>query len=154
MSPALAAYVVERSEGLPLLAEELAEGGTGPDAGVPPTFAGEVTRRVTSLAPATRGVLQAAAVLGGDAEWSLLPELAGLPEDLVWEALRTAVSAHLLLLDGGDLRWRHALTRDAVLATVLPPERASQADARRRRSRMKRNRGQANANATRKVSTI
>jgi DNA-binding CsgD family transcriptional regulator len=124
LSPALAAYVVERSEGLPLLAEELAEGGTGQEKGVPPTFAGEVTRRVTSLAPAARAVLQAAAVLGGDAEWSLLPELTGLPEDLVWEALRTAVSAHLLL-DAGDLRWRHALTRDAVLATLLPPERAA-----------------------------
>ena len=40
-------------------------------------------------------------------------------------ALRAGVAANLLTADGPRLTWRHALTRDAVLATLLPPERAA-----------------------------
>ena len=41
------------------------------------------------------------------------------------EALRAAVDVGLLVVADGQLRFRHALTRDAVLATLLPPERAA-----------------------------
>ena len=40
-------------------------------------------------------------------------------------ALRAAVGQALLVADGPALRWPHALTRDAVLAVLLPPERAA-----------------------------
>ena len=39
-------------------------------------------------------------------------------------ALRAAEEARLLLVDAGTLRWRHSLTREAVLSLVLPPELA------------------------------
>ena len=38
-------------------------------------------------------------------------------------ALRAAEEARLLTVEAGTLRWRHALTHEAVLALV-PPERA------------------------------
>ena len=40
-------------------------------------------------------------------------------------ALRAAADVGLLVVADGRLRFRHALTRDAVLATLLPPERAA-----------------------------
>ncbi len=45
-------------------------------------------------------------------------------EAAVLDALRAAVDVGLLVVAGGRLRFRHALTRDAMLATLLPPERA------------------------------
>jgi tetratricopeptide (TPR) repeat protein len=48
----------------------------------------------------------------------------GQPEDVVLAAARAAANANLLRDDVAQLRWRHALFREAVLATLLPPERA------------------------------
>jgi hypothetical protein len=39
-------------------------------------------------------------------------------------SLRRAVRAELLIIDGSVLTWRHALTREAIWASLLPPERA------------------------------
>ena len=71
-----------------------------------------------------RGVLEAAAVLGADPDWTILEEVTGAPEPLVLGALRAA-TPHLLVPEGDELRWRHTLTRQAVLARVTPPERAA-----------------------------
>jgi DNA-binding CsgD family transcriptional regulator len=92
---------------------------------VPPSFAGLVASRLDALDPTARRVLRAAAVLGEDPDWALLAEATGVAEQEVLDALRAATAAGLLVTDGGRLRWRHALTRDAVLAAVLPPERAA-----------------------------
>jgi hypothetical protein len=43
---------------------------------------------------------------------------------MVLRALRSAASTGLLVAHGTRLRWRQALARDAVLATLLPPEQA------------------------------
>jgi DNA-binding CsgD family transcriptional regulator len=119
--------VVERAEGVPLLLEELAEdeGGVVAAGGIPLTFATEVGRRLSSLSPELRSVVQAAASLGGDPDWTFLPRVAEVAEGEAWQALRAGVAAHLLVQDGSGLRWRHALTREAVAATLLPPERAA-----------------------------
>jgi DNA-binding CsgD family transcriptional regulator len=45
-------------------------------------------------------------------------------EAAVLAALRAAAEVGLFVVADGQLRFRHALTRDAVLATLLPPERA------------------------------
>ncbi len=111
-----------RAEGLPLLVEELSpQTPAGP---VPPTFAGLVESRLGALAEPHRRVVSAAAVLGVTPDWSLLGQVTGMAEDDVLAALRAADTAHLLVTQDLTLRWRHALTREAVLATVLPPERA------------------------------
>ena len=116
--------LVARSDGLPFLVEEL----LGADAGssrVPPTLAGLVTRRLAGLPEAGRPLVVAAAVAGGDPDWRLVSAVTGAAEPAVLQALRGAVEVGLLTVEDGRLRWRHALTRDAVLATLLPPERAA-----------------------------
>lgn len=101
--------VVARADGLPFLVEELAASG----ADVPPTFAALVADRLAALSPPTRKAVFEAALAG--------------PEWLDPATAREAIG--LLRVDGARLAWRHALTRDAVLAQLLPPERSSLARA-------------------------
>ncbi len=121
--------LLAKAEGLPVLVEDLLAGllEPGREPGpvpVPPTLAGLVARRLASLDEPTRLVLQAAAVLGTEPDWILLTAATGQDEPAVLRALRAASGTGLLVADGTRLRWRHALTRDAVVATLLPPEQA------------------------------
>jgi DNA-binding CsgD family transcriptional regulator len=125
------AAVVARAGGLPLLAEELVDEATGAGArwttaatAVPRTMAALVRRRMALVTPAQQSCLTVAAVAGTDLDWELLPAVLGEPAGLVLAAARAAVNAHLLDDDGSQLRWRHALIREAVVAALLPPERA------------------------------
>jgi len=138
---AVEALLGARADGLPFLVEELLAGLVGAGAlverdgrwaaddplgwRVPPTFADAVGRRLDALSAPARTVLHAAAVLGGQFDWSLLPAATGLHDTEVVAALRQAVNAQLLTAEAGGFRFRHALTRDAVLDDLLPPERAS-----------------------------
>ncbi|GEC17878.1 hypothetical protein PHY01_01610 [Pseudonocardia hydrocarbonoxydans] len=140
--PDAAALLTATADGLPLLVEELTtglvrSGGLRREAGrlgvagtpaprVPDPFARLVEARLTALAPAHRDLVVAAAVLGPELDWALLVPATGAPERDVAAALRAAHGAGLLV-DGP--RWRHALTRDAVLATLSGPERAVHAAA-------------------------
>jgi DNA-binding CsgD family transcriptional regulator len=127
-------FLVDRSEGLPFLVEELLAGARGADPAwnrvnpavpVPPTLAGLVEGRLVGLAPERRRVVEAAAVLGRDLDPIVLAAIVGLDEAAVIDALRAAVEVQLLVEAGIELQWRHALTRDAVLATVFGPQRAA-----------------------------
>jgi DNA-binding CsgD family transcriptional regulator len=91
---------------------------------VPPTLATLVAERLATLDEPARAVLHAAAVLGPELDWRLLAPVTGAAEPQVLGALRAAAEQALLVADGAALRWPHALTRDAVLAVLLPPERA------------------------------
>jgi DNA-binding CsgD family transcriptional regulator len=144
-TPDLPAEVVAllgaNADGLPFLIEELLAGlvgagvlveqdgswsTTGPVGGrVPPTFAEAVARRMEALPAADRGVLHAAAVLGRRFDWSLLGAVTGSGEPDVLAALRRAVSAQLITAERDGFRFRHALTCDAVLGSLVAPERAS-----------------------------
>ena len=112
----------ERSDGLPFAVEELL---AAPGATVPPTLGALVAGRLAALDDAARAVLHAAAVLGPELDWRLLGPVTGTAEPGVLRALRDAAGQALLVADGAALRWPHALTRDAVLAQLLPPERAA-----------------------------
>ncbi|TDQ55776.1 regulatory LuxR family protein [Actinomycetospora succinea] len=141
MAPAVREHVVGAAEGLPLLVEELAarlaESGAiawrdghwepaGPlPTEVPEAFADAVADRVAALEPADRDVVRVAALLGRDLPWDLLPTAAAVDAATAAGALRRAVDARLLVAGAdGALRWRHALTQDAVLAGLTGPERA------------------------------
>jgi DNA-binding CsgD family transcriptional regulator len=131
-----------RAEGVPFLVEELFAGAVSagalvaeaggwrllPSSGpvVPATFADTVLRRLSALGEEPRLVVRAAAVLGRRFPPDLLPATARLEPGNLAAALRPAVQAQLVEVDGlgPDLRFRHALTREAVLADLLPPERA------------------------------
>ncbi|MHC1560956.1 ATP-binding protein [Actinomycetospora sp. C-140] len=134
-------HVVDAAEGLPLLVEELAarlaESGAvvrrdgrwvaaGPlPREVPEAFAEAVGARVAALDPDARGVVRVAALLGRDLPWDLLPAAAQVDAAAAARAVRRAVDARLLVAGtDGSLRWRHALTQDAVLSALTGPERA------------------------------
>jgi hypothetical protein len=120
--PAALAALVARSEGLPLFVEELvSEERTG----VPPTFRDSVRGRLAELPADERRVLETAAVLDRDVDWELVQEASGSPSPVVLGALRAG--SEMSLLDAGHgtaLRFRHALTRDAVIDGIFPPDRA------------------------------
>ena len=122
LSAAEVRALMARSEGLPFVVEEML---AAPGASVPPTLAALVTDRLDHLPPTARDVLAAAAVLGPELDWRLLGPVTGAAEPEVLRALRAGVDVGLLAVDGEALRWPHALTRDAVLASLLPPERAA-----------------------------
>ncbi|HVX18115.1 MAG TPA: AAA family ATPase [Acidimicrobiales bacterium] len=132
------------SDGLPFLVEELlassVAGGSlvdGPDgwqvqgdAGpvLPHGFEELVRRRVAGLDEWEAGVLSAAALLGSRFDAGVLPEITGRSLPDVTAALRSGVAAQLVVTDSSDPRsfqFRHALTRDALLAQLLPLERSA-----------------------------
>lgn len=127
--------VVRRAEGLPFLVEELlsaavtaADGfsapGRGAQAVVPASFAESVRQRVARLDTMCETVLRAAAVLGDRFDAALLEAIAGVDEGVVLEALRRAIGTQLVTAEEGTAyRFRHALTRDAILGDVPPSQR-------------------------------
>jgi DNA-binding CsgD family transcriptional regulator len=137
---AVQSLVAQRAEGLPFLVEEVLAGLIGDgslverdgrwDAAVvsgtpvPATFADAVRRRLGGLDADSRRVIGAAAVLGRRFDWAVLGPATGLPDDAVVAALRHGVSLQVVVADGDGFRFRHALTHEAVLAGLLPPERA------------------------------
>lgn len=137
---ALRRFLTVYADGLPFLVEELLAGmvadrvlTVAPDGTwsltreiafrVPPAFSETVRRRLLALSPAGVEVLHAAAILGRRFDWLLLVDAIGQPTQEVVATLRAAVGAQLVTADSDGFRFRHALTRDAVLDGVLPPER-------------------------------
>ncbi len=132
--------VAERAEGIPFLVEEILAGLVGEGAlterdgrwhaaglgaaAVPATFAEEVRRRLDTMSAESRQVVSAAAVLGRRFDWDLLGPVTGLAAAAVVGALRDGVGLQLIAAEGEGFRFRHALTHEAVLAGLLPPERA------------------------------
>jgi predicted ATPase len=119
--------VGRRSEGLPLLVEELLSvPASGISQAVPATFGDAVARRLHALPVESRLVVECAAALGRRFDWRLLPAVSALAEDAVQRGLADAVAVQLLRTDAdGEFSFRHALTRDAVLAGLLPPTRVA-----------------------------
>jgi DNA-binding CsgD family transcriptional regulator len=133
--------VLDGAAGLPLLVEELLTGlvergalRLTPDGWertgelvleVPAGLTELVADRLVRLAAPGRDVLRLAAVAGDVVDHRLLAEVLDADEAVVLASLRAGVEANLLAPDGPRLTWRHALTRDAVAATLLPPERAA-----------------------------
>lgn len=136
-------FVVEHSDGVPFLAEELLSGLasvgaltadgrlTGPlTPSVPRTFAATVRRRLETLEPPARRVVEAAAVLGRRFDWRLLPAMTGGGFSDTLTGLRAVVATGLVEAENSEtFRFRHALTCDAVRSEMLPPDLAALARA-------------------------
>jgi len=137
VTDALAALIADKSEGNPLMAEEIArtlrQGGRlveeGGRIGLAPGDTGSllsgnleqlVLSRVDRLAPARKAALQTASVIGRDFSDGLLARALGVDPD-------TAGIAEVpgLIEDRGKGRWRfsHALVRDAVYNSLLSGQR-------------------------------
>jgi DNA-binding CsgD family transcriptional regulator len=112
--------VLDVSEGVPFLVEESLAA-----AGVPRSFADGIRVRLAGLNPPERLVLDTAALLGRQFDWRLLPAATGLSSEVVDAALERGIRSQLLDSDGGAFRFRHMLTREAVLDELLPTRRSA-----------------------------
>jgi DNA-binding CsgD family transcriptional regulator len=100
--------------------------------GVPDSIAGSVRSRIAALGPKVGNVIVSAAVLGRQFDWTLLPSVAGVPEPDALEALQRAHDMQLIepaFGETGVFRFRHSLTREAILSDLLPPDLAARATA-------------------------
>jgi DNA-binding CsgD family transcriptional regulator len=115
------ATVVNAAEGLPLLVEDLL--ATGDLGGLPPRFADSVRARLGRLDAGQRRVLEAAALLGRRFDWRLLERAAGVRGDVVAAALHRGTASQLVVNEGAGFEFRHALTRDVILADMAAADR-------------------------------
>ena len=109
---ALLEHVQRAAEGVPLFVEEIAAAQ-----GVPESFATAVLAQLGSLDGPTRRVVEAAAVLG-DAGAPLLLAVLGIDAVALSAALQRALNAGLLVKSRDVPRFRHVLTREAVLEAM------------------------------------
>ena len=128
LSADLVDVVVERAEGNAYFAEELAQAAleTG-RRDLPTRLVDVLLARISRLSEAALGVVRVAAVAGRRVEHELLAAACaetGLELD---DALREAVSAHVLLVGeggaAGAYAFRHALLQETVYDDLLPGER-------------------------------
>jgi DNA-binding CsgD family transcriptional regulator/tetratricopeptide (TPR) repeat protein len=125
--PALVDTVFDRSEGNPFFVEELLhslqEGASEQE--LPPSLRDLLLARAERLSAPARRLLRTASVAGRWVPERLLAEVASVPAAERYEALREAVDASLLVVDGTGrgYAFRHALTRDAIYQDLLPGER-------------------------------
>jgi DNA-binding CsgD family transcriptional regulator/tetratricopeptide (TPR) repeat protein len=118
--------VFERAQGNPFFAEELvAASVAGLGGELPPTLRDTLMARVELLPDRTQHVLRVAATAGRSVEHDVLAGVAGLPDEALFEALRQAISAHVLVSDNQReaYAFRHALVQEAVYGDLLPGER-------------------------------
>jgi len=114
--PDVRSRVGRASEGVPLLVEELLAAP-----GVPQSISETVRDRLSEFPGRERAVLETAAVLGRHFDWEILPAASGQTPEVVSRALARAVERTLVIADGEGFQFRHALTREAVLMSMLPP---------------------------------
>ena len=114
--------LVNRSDGNAFFVRELVEAARGTD--VPAGVAATVRQRVQTLEPEVVEVLLPAACAGRELDLPVVAAAVGVSVPRVLELLGRAVRAGLLLADGpGELRFRHALVADALVADLLPGQR-------------------------------
>ncbi|WP_344444911.1 ATP-binding protein, partial [Kitasatospora nipponensis] len=144
----LPAAVTERlvrdAEGNPFVVEELLSGMISADVlhhgadgwqvcgdlgiDVPRTVVHSVVQRAARLSPAGRDLLDTAAVLGRRFALPVLKLVTGLDDRGLLVHLRAGIDAQLISPSGPVADWyefRHALTAEALLAELLPAERAA-----------------------------
>jgi DNA-binding CsgD family transcriptional regulator/tetratricopeptide (TPR) repeat protein len=122
--------VARRSEGNAFFAEELVSASSD---GLPHGLAEVLLARIEGLSPATQRVLRIASVAGRRVRHDRLAAVSGLPVDELEQALREAVTHHVLVAASSEpggvgtddaYVFRHALLREAIYHELLPGERS------------------------------
>jgi len=119
--------VFERAQGNPFFSEELvAAAAAGLGGQLPPTLRDTLMARIDVLPDRTQHVLRVAATAGRQVEHDVLAEVAELPDAELFDALRQAISAYVLVADNqrDAYAFRHALVQEAVYGDLLPGERS------------------------------
>jgi DNA-binding CsgD family transcriptional regulator len=121
---ALVDAVWARSQGNPFFAEELTAARDDPS--LSPELQGVILSRVEALARPTQQVLRVVATAGSTVTHRLVAALDVLDVDALDLALSEAVDKQVLVVDvaNAGYRFRHALLREAVYASMLPGEAA------------------------------
>ncbi|MGN6681134.1 MAG: AAA family ATPase [Streptosporangiaceae bacterium] len=139
--PAAVADLLADCDGLPFAVEEILAAAVssgqlldGPDGwevnnrvstSVPDSIVGSVRHRLSGLGPLAGDLLASAAVLGRQFDLTLLPGMAGAAETDVLAELQRAQHVQLIepVIPSNHLfRFRHSLTRHAILSGLLPPD--------------------------------
>ncbi len=136
-------FIVQRTDGVPLYAEEmtkaLLEADVGEDeagrpllaqgvsaAGIPTSLQASLMARLDRLGPA-RDLAQAGAVIGRVFDHDLLAMITDLPDTQLRQNLQRLTDAGLVLAENepgrATYRFKHALVRDAAYATLLREQR-------------------------------
>ncbi len=100
--------------------------------GVPDSIASSVRNRLSALGTDVAGVIVSAAILGRQFDWPLLPKVSPASESDVLAALKRAREVGLIEPVGTgsqSFKFRHSLTREAIVADLLPPDVASKSAA-------------------------
>jgi predicted ATPase len=93
---------------------------------IPRTIQDAVQRRLDQLGEAARHVATWAAVVGARFAFALLRELANMNEAELLQQIKELMAAQLVVEESAEqFAFRHALTREAVYATLLLRERKS-----------------------------
>jgi DNA-binding CsgD family transcriptional regulator len=119
--------VFERAQGNPFFTEELvAAEAVGLGGQLPPTLRDTLMARIEILPDRTQHLLRVAATAGRQVEHDVLAEVADLPDAELFDALRQAISAYVLVADHqrDAYAFRHALVQEAVYGDLLPGERS------------------------------
>ena len=131
VEPAIAAALHERTGGNALLVRLVAEDLATRPVPLPelmrerPHLRHLVAARLVPLAPAARELVDVAAVVGERVPWALLTALVGEPEARTRALVDEAGTAGILELEQGEVRFVHALVRDAAYAELAEPRRAA-----------------------------
>lgn len=116
--------IFQKSEGNAFFVEELACSiRDGQLTGISDTLRDLLLIRIEELSEDAQKVIRLAAIGGVTVGHRLLTEVSWLDPDRLEEALRTAVSAHVLVPTGDEFQFRHALVRTAVREDLMPGER-------------------------------
>ena len=110
--------VFRRSDGNPLFVEHL----VGGDAGVPASLRDLMLASVQRLPEQTSELLRVASACDVSVGHALLAKVTGIDGDELSRALRPAVAANVLLIDGDRYVFRHALIREVMHSELLPGE--------------------------------
>ncbi|MBG0828906.1 AAA family ATPase [Planomonospora sp. ID67723] len=97
---------------------EAPSAGGGLSTAVPSGVRDVVGRRVARLPDESQDLLRVAAVAGRDVAVDLLASATAAPEERVMSLLEPAVATGLLVEDGEDYRFSHALVRDTLYAAL------------------------------------
>jgi DNA-binding SARP family transcriptional activator/predicted ATPase len=123
-APATVRRIVERADGIPLFAEELARDIAANDhSAIPPTLRDLLAARLGALGPA-KPVAQLAATIGREFSLSLLQRASRLDAATLTRLLRQLCGAGILHEEAGlGFQFRHALIRDAAYQSQTRVER-------------------------------
>ena len=116
--------LLDRTEGNPLFVEELLAAGLDGRGAAPQSLNDAFMLRIERLVPAARQVARSVAV-GIRIGEPIIAEVSGISGDALHEALREAITEHVLeTTDDDRLQFRHALLREALYDDLLPGERS------------------------------